>query len=215
MEWTDEMIRQCKKPTGKIGRIIAEEMNKCHYNLWKWGLRHIDIADRCSILDVGCGGGGAIMLLHTQSAHSRIYGIDFSDDMVSLSQEVNEELIKKSIVEIINGSVYDIPYSDETFDLITAFETDYFWSDMKSGLSEIFRVLRQGGIFLIVDEAYLHEFLKERNKQWAELMGVEFYTPEQYHRFLSDAGFMSPEIIEIPERNWITIISRKPQVITD
>ncbi len=210
MEWTNEMIRQCSKPTGKIGRIVAEELNECHYSLWEWGLGHITVADNASILDVGCGGGGAIKLLHTRNNDCKICGVDFSDDMVSLSREINKELVKANIVEIITGNVTNIPYPGNTFDLVTAFETDYFWPDMPEALEEILRVLKPGGIFLIVDEAYRHELFEERNRQWAELMKISFYTPEEYRRFLTEAGFESIEIIEIYERNWITIISRKP-----
>ena len=210
MEWTEEMIRQCGNPTGEIGRIVAREMNESHYGLWEWGLSHIDLAGITTILDVGCGGGGGIKMLAAMNPACKIHGIDISNDMVSLSREVNADLIRAGTLEIRNGSVTDIPYPGDTFDLVTSFETDYFWSDIKKGLREILRVLKPEGTFIIVDEAYVHELYEERNNEWAELLGVRFYAPEEYRRFLSDTGFISTDIIEIPERNWITIISRKP-----
>jgi hypothetical protein len=33
MEWTDEMIKQGARPAGDVGRIVAGEMNVCHYEL--------------------------------------------------------------------------------------------------------------------------------------------------------------------------------------
>jgi len=215
MEWTDEMIRQCSKPVGNLGRTVAKEMNECHYDLWKWGLHHITINNNSDILDVGCGGGGAIKLLSKLSKDCKISGIDFSDDMVNLSREINKEAVKASTVEILKGNVSDIPYPGRSFDLVTAFETDYFWDDMRKALQDILRVLKEGGIFLIVDEAYLHELYEVRNKQWSELMGTDFYSPEEYDLLLSESGFSFTKIIEIPERNWITIISKKPSAMQD
>lgn len=210
MEWTDEMIRMCARPTGELGRIIAEEMNECHYGLWKWGLSHIKIPDNSMILDIGCGGGGAIKLLNGLCPTGWIYGIDISDDMVELSRQNNAELVKDGRVEITYGDVSSIPYPDNTFDLATALESDYFWSDFKNDVKEVLRCLKPGGTLVIVNEVYTHEFFAERNEQWAELMGCSFYTPEDYHNLISSAGFTSLDIIEIPERNWITIIAREP-----
>ena len=46
-----------------------------------------------------------------------------------------------------------LPYEDGLFDAITAFETVYFWSPVKTALAEVARVLRKGGCFLISLEA--------------------------------------------------------------
>jgi SAM-dependent methyltransferase len=210
MDWTDEMIRMCARPTGELGRIIAEEMNECHYELWKWGLSHMQIPESAVIIDIGCGGGGAIKLLNSLSPHSRINGIDISEDMVALSRQTNDELIKQAKVKITCGNVSSIPYPDNTFDLAAAFESDYFWPDLKNDFREVLRCLKPGGTLIIVDEVYTHEFYDERNSQWAELTGCSFCSPEEYRRLISGAGFTSVEIIEIPERNWITIIASKP-----
>ena len=211
MEWTEEMIKQCGRPTGEIGRIVALEMNESHYGLWEWGLSHITIPDNADILDAGCGGGGAIKLLHKLNANCRICGIDISEDMVTLTGEVNADLVKEGTVKLRCSSVSEMPYSDNMFDMVTAFETDYFWDDIPGALGEILRVLTPGGSFVIVDEAYVHELYEERNRAWAELLDIEFLAPEEYRSLLVKAGLTAVEIIEIPERNWITIISRKPE----
>jgi len=210
MEWNDDMTKQCPKPTGKFGQIVAEVMNKRHSELWKWGLSHISTGDNITILDVGCGGGGAIQLLNRLSVNSKIHGIDFSNDMVSLSREVNKDLIKDGLVEISNGSVSSIAYQSDIFDIVTAFETYYFWPDLNNDLREILRVLKPGGIFIMVNETYKHEEFEERNARLAKLLKIRYNTPEEFHCFLSEAGYTSIKIIEIPEKNWITIISKKP-----
>lgn len=204
------MIKQGARPTGDVGCIVAGEMNICHFELWKRGLNHITIADNSTILDIGCGGGGAITLINTFSPTSRICGIDFSEDMVDFSFKTNEDLVKQGTVEIKNGNVLEIPYPQKTFDLVTAFETDYYWNDLRSAFKEVLRILKPDGIFLIVDEAYCHEFFQERNKYWMKLTKGRVYTPVGYRHNLKDAGFDLVEIDEDIERNWITVISQKP-----
>ena len=210
MEWTEDMIKQCARPTGRLGRIVGEEMNKCHYELWQWGLNQISLDNNMTILDVGCGGGAAIKLINSLTPDSRIHGIDISRDMVALSREVNHASERGSLVEIKLGAVSSIPYQDDMFDMVTAFESYYFWPELDHDFKEVLRVLKPGGVFLIVNEAYIHEKFKERNAQWAELLNTRFHTPEEFLHLLLKAGYRSINIIEIPEENWITITSRKP-----
>ena len=42
----------------------------------------------------------------------------------------------------------ELPYETGKFDLVTAFETVYFWPDLKQSFSEVFRVLKPGGMFM-------------------------------------------------------------------
>ena len=47
----------------------------------------------------------------------------------------------------------NLPYEKGTFDLITAFETVYFWGNLQKTFNEVHRVLKNGGLFLICCEA--------------------------------------------------------------
>jgi ubiquinone/menaquinone biosynthesis C-methylase UbiE len=48
--------------------------------------------------------------------------------------------------------VSQIPWEDGAFDLVTAFETVYFWPDFEGGLKEVRRVLKPGGTLFICNE---------------------------------------------------------------
>ena len=63
MEWTEEMTKQCPKPTGDLGIIVGKEMNKSHLKLWKWGLSLVSISPDSTVLDIGCRGGAGIRML--------------------------------------------------------------------------------------------------------------------------------------------------------
>lgn len=45
-----------------------------------------------------------------------------------------------------------LPFEEASFDLVSAFETVYFWPDLNRGFREVFRVLAPGGRFLVVCE---------------------------------------------------------------
>lgn len=79
----------------------------------------------------------------------KVYGVDYSLESVNLSKEVNEDYICEGKVEILHGNVQKLPFEDETFDIITAFETVYFWPNIEKCFGEVKRVLKSGGIFLI------------------------------------------------------------------
>ena len=50
---------------------------------------------------------------------------------MKLSREVNEKLINEGKVEVMEGNVINLPFEDNTFDIVTAFETIYFWPDIE------------------------------------------------------------------------------------
>jgi len=86
MGFMEKMVRQCRKPTGLLGRFVGVGMNIGHKKIWNWGLRYVSINPDATILDVGCGGGRTVKLLAGLAPHGKAYGIDYSKDMVRLAQ---------------------------------------------------------------------------------------------------------------------------------
>ena len=209
MKRNEELIKQCPKPTGELGCHVASEMNSHHEELWRWGLSFIDIKDNMSILDIGCGGGKAINIMASLSKAKKITGIDYSEDMVQFASNVNRNLINQGLVEITHGDVSSLSFSSDTFDLITAFETYYFWPSLIDNFKEVRRVLKPGGIFLLVNEAYKDEKFEERNSSLAKIINMRYNTPEELTGFLIESGFDSVDNYTIPEKNWITSVSTK------
>lgn len=140
-----------RKPKGKLGQIQLKSMNKEHTPVALWGLKHLDIKSDDVILDVGCGGGININRMAKQA--KKVYGVDYSVDSVKVSREVNRQEIYDGKVEVVQGDVQSLPFDDETFDIVTAFETVYFWPNIEKCFGEVKRVLKPGGIFLIGTES--------------------------------------------------------------
>jgi ubiquinone/menaquinone biosynthesis C-methylase UbiE len=66
----------------------------------------------------------------------------------------NARWIDINRVEIRQGSVSQLPFPDDTFDLVTAVETHYFWPDLPADMREVFRVLKPGGAVIMIAETY-------------------------------------------------------------
>ena len=136
-----------RKPKGRLGKIQLKSMNKEHTPVSLWGLKHLSIKSDDVILDVGCGGG--ININRMAGDAKKVYGIDYSIESVNLSREVNDDYIRQGKVEIMEGNVQSLPFDDDTFDIVTAFETVYFWPEIEKSFGEVKRVLKPGGTFLI------------------------------------------------------------------
>ena len=99
----------------------------------------------------------------------------------------NEKLIRDGKVEIQEGNVKNLPFEEDTFDIVTAFETVYFWSDIEKCFGEVKRVLKPGGIFLIGMESNGSDnFIM---KFWKHFIDMELYTDEEITSFLQNNNF--------------------------
>ena len=189
-----------RKPQGKLGNIQLKSMNKEHTPVSLWGLKHLNIKSDDVILDVGCGGG--INVKRMAECAKKVYGIDYSIESVKLSKEVNEKLIDEGKVEILEGNVKDLPFEDNAFDIVTAFETVYFWPDIEhfidmemydddeitsllqsNDFSEITVYLRDGknnkeiirykGSEEIIDDDYSEVSFSDRFLQWMTVVAMK------------------------------------------
>jgi ubiquinone/menaquinone biosynthesis C-methylase UbiE len=174
-----------RKPQGKLGNIQLKSMNKEHTPVSLWGLKHLNIRPEDIILDVGCGGG--INIKRMAENAKKVYGIDYSIESVKLSKEVNEKLISEGKVEIKEGNVKSLPFEDDTFDIVTAFETVYFWPDIEKCFGEVKRVLKPGGTFLIGMETNGSDNLIM--KFWNHFIDMEMYNDNEIAAFLQNNDF--------------------------
>src|ERR1700690_3501039 len=114
------LLSQCSKPSGWHGRITLRNMNRGHAELTAWGLEHVSVQSRDTILDVGCGGGVTVARLAAMAPEGKTYGVDYSEESVAASRKENQVRIAECQVEILLGSVSHLPFPDRMFDLVTA-----------------------------------------------------------------------------------------------
>lgn len=202
-----------RKPQGKLGNIQLKSMNKEHTPVSLWGLKHLNINPDDIVLDVGCGGG--ININRMAKDAKKVYGIDYSIESVKLSREVNEKLIDNGQVEIHKGNVKDLPFEDDAFDIVTAFETVYFWPDIEKCFGEVKRVLKPGGTFLIGMESNGSDnFIM---KFWKHFIDMELYTDKEIASFLQNNDFseITTYIRDGRKKQEIIKINRKETRVND
>ncbi|AWX32910.1 class I SAM-dependent methyltransferase [Methanosphaera sp. BMS] len=174
-----------RKPQGKLGNIQLKSMNKEHTPVSLWGLKHLNIKSDDIILDIGCGGG--ININRMAKDAKKVYGIDYSIESVKLSKKVNEKFIEEQKVEIIEGNVEKLPFEDNTFDIVTAFETVYFWPNIEKCFGEVKRILKPGGTFLIgLETNGSDNFIM---KFWKNFIDMETYNDKEITTFLENNNY--------------------------
>lgn len=185
------VMQNTKYPEGFWGRVMLRAMNCFHGPLSRRGMKLLPWDPSWNVLDVGCGGGANIRRILARCPHGKVYGIDASDESVSFARKHNsKELGKCCFIE--KGNVCQLPFENESFDLVTAFETVYFWSPLSKGLDEVHRVLKKGGYFLVSMEVCD----VTRGKVWSDRIdGLVVYPPRDMRRYLLKAGFSDVEVI--------------------
>jgi len=154
MGFFNYLIAQSIKPKGLIGKFMLKTMNNAHQNLFKFGLSNIQIHENCTLLDVGFGGGKVLKMLSKQHKDIQLFGIDFSAEAVKVALKNNKKDILTGKINLQQADIEKIPFPDNYFDIITAFQTHYHWSDLPNKVKEIHRVLKPHGQFLVVAEKY-------------------------------------------------------------
>ena len=79
-----------------------------------------------------------------------------------------------------------MPFEDNTFDIVTAFETVYFWPDIEKSFGEVKRVLKPGGMFLIGCETNGAGFFMSLCEG---LMNMTAYTDNDLCQFLENNDY--------------------------
>jgi len=198
-------MSQCQKPTGWLGRAHLWLMNRRHSKVTDWGLSHIAIRGSETILDVGCGGGRTVAKLAAAARGGRVYGIDHADTSVDAARRENATAIQEGRVTIERASVAALPFPADTFDLVTAVETHFWWGDIGAGMREIFRVLKPGGRLVIVAEFYNGPKYAKYADRIARFTSMAVLDIEQHRSLFADAGFTDISVDENVAAGWLTI----------
>ena len=126
-----------RKPTGFGGKVMVAMMNVGHSAVARWGLQFLELAPDAKVLDCGCGGGASMKRLLKKCPQGIVKGIDYSPVSVEKTKKVNETAIAEGRCAVFQGSVEHMNFTDASFDVVTAFETVYFWPGLPKCFQEV------------------------------------------------------------------------------
>ena len=124
----------------------SDEAYRLFIQLYHMNIRDVLLENK-EVLEVGSGrGGGASWIAKTMKPSSLI-GLDFSREAVSLCNKwYNQENL-----DFREGNAQDLPFQKNSFDVVYNVESSHCYGDMSKFVSEVFRVLKNGGNFCWTD----------------------------------------------------------------
>ena len=111
--------------------FVLNAINNIHFN---------------KVLDLGCGTGVILKGISSINSDVELFGLDLSENMIAKATQRLGTTANLSV-----GDAENLPYADNTFDLVCCVESFHHYPNPKKALSEINRVLKNGGLFLLCD----------------------------------------------------------------
>ena len=197
-----EKITQCMKPHGNEGIETIKNMNENHKEISEFAFDSITIGEDEKILDIGCGGGVNIEKF-LKITKNNVDGLDYSEVSVKESIKRNQDAVAKKRSTIIQANVYDMPIDNNSYDLVSAFETIYFWPDLENTFKEVLRIIKPKGRFMIAQGT---DGNHPQDEEWLNTVeDMSVYTKEELEKYLLDAGFRNVESFK-KENDYILVV---------
>ena len=111
-------------------------------------LEQIVVDDEAVVLDIACGNGRFLEDLFNTIPNAKgnnFYGVDISENMIYQAKKTNPDF------NFSRGDICTLPFENEKFDLVTVTCSLHHFVNLKSFFKEVRRVLKVGGMFVIVD----------------------------------------------------------------
>lgn len=96
-----------------------------------------------NVLDVGCASGWFIAKIKERFPNANFYGIDIYKDSIEYAKKLYPD------IKFERADAHFLPYKDSFFDLVICTEVIEHLDDPRQAMSEIKRVLKKGGRFII------------------------------------------------------------------
>ncbi|MGI6009670.1 MAG: class I SAM-dependent methyltransferase [Methanomethylophilus sp.] len=209
----DDDLAQCRCPQGEKGKKVLTDMNEHHRELTSWGLTQLRSFTGLKVrdaLDIGCGGGNTLRMLCAGYPRAKCIGIDISQTAVDLTLERNGLYHRLGNLDAMVADVGSIPFPDESFDVITAVETYFFWPDLENDIKLAASKLRKGGVMLIIAEAYYEKDISEldgvEGKEWARKVHL-VSNPEMVS--MMEAAGLEAKAVTNADKHWVVFVGRK------
>ena len=120
-------------------------------------LQMVQLQHPTNILDIATGTGD-LAILFAETSAKEIIGLDISQGMLDIGKKKIEAKKLNTKIQMVLGDGENIPYSDNYFDVITVAYGVRNFENLEKGLSEILRVLKPNGTFIILETSVPTQF---------------------------------------------------------
>ncbi|MDD1778455.1 MAG: methyltransferase domain-containing protein [Candidatus Helarchaeota archaeon] len=104
-----------------------------------------------TLVDLGCGSGNLIVQIAKKLPSLNLIGLDISSEILEFAKK---RAMEKKIAEKIEfklGNAEKMPFEDNSIDFLVSTLSLHHWENPSVILKEIYRVLKENGVFLIFD----------------------------------------------------------------
>src|SRR5690554_5851890 len=171
-----------------------------------------------SVLDIATGTGDLALQFAEKTDAKKIVGLDLSEGMLKVARK---KAVKKDVahIDFIKGDSEALPFEDQSFDAITVSFGIRNFENLEKGLSEIHRVLKTGGIFVILETSVPTKFPFKQGyylytKNILPLVGRLFSKDKVAYKYLSESASVFPfgeALNNILEQIGFKEVKNKPQ----
>lgn len=148
------------------------------------------------LLDLGCGAGHASFVAAQQVAQVTAY--DLSSQMLSVVASAAQD---KGLSNITTQQGYAevLPFADASFGVVISRYSAHHWHDVGQALREVKRVLKPGGVFIIMDVMSPGHPLRDIWLQTVEALRdtshVRNYSSGEWLQMINEAGLISRSLM--------------------
>ena len=144
-------------------------------------LNYLSSITYSNFLDLGCGTGEMIKIILASDKKKKASGIDISPKLI--------EVAKKKLPQAVDlriGDSENLPYPNEFFDVVYCNDSFHHYPNPDNVISEVFRVLKKEGIFIICDcwQPYLGRIIMNIYMKHSKEGDVKIYSKKEMETML-------------------------------
>ena len=149
-----------------------------------------------SVIDIATGTGDLAIAL-AKAKIKNVIGLDISNGMLDVGRKKIKALDLEDKIDMVQADSENLPYDDNSFDAATvAFGVRNF-ENLDKGLSEIYRVLKPGGLFVVLETSNPTKFPFKQgyffySKFILPTIGKLFSKDKSAYRYLSESASVFP-----------------------
>lgn len=160
-------------------------------------IRIVNSTNPENILDIATGTGDLAIQFAEESNAKNIIGLDLSEGMLTMARKKTTGKPFEKKLDFIKGDSENLPFKDNHFDAITVSFGIRNFENLEKGLAEILRVLKPGGIFVILETSVPTKFPFKQGyylytKNVLPLIGRVFSKDKVAYKYLSESASVFP-----------------------